>query len=50
MRTAGLDREGNLWISLAVPYTYVYDPVGDKRRVVQFRAAGLLAPASLFFT
>lgn len=50
VRTAALDRDGNLWISLALPYTYVYDPAGDKRRVVQFRAAGLLAPASLFFT
>jgi hypothetical protein len=50
VRTAALDRDGNLWISLALPYTYVYDPAGDKRRVVQFRAAGLLAPTSLFFT
>jgi hypothetical protein len=50
VRTAALDRDGNLWISLALPYTYVYDPAGDKRRVVQFRAAGLLAPSSLFFT
>lgn len=50
VRTAALDPAGNLWISLAVPYTYVYDPAGDKRRVVQFRAAGLLAPSSLFFT
>ena len=50
VRTAALDRDGNLWISLALPYTYVYDPAGDKRRVVEFRAAGLLAPASLFFT
>jgi hypothetical protein len=50
VRTAALDRDGNLWISLALPYTYVYDPAGDKRRVVQFRAAGILAPTSLFFT
>jgi hypothetical protein len=50
VRTAALDRDGNLWISLTVPYTYVYDPDGDKRRVVQFRATGLLSPASLFFT
>ena len=50
VRTAAVDRDGNLWISLAVPFTYVYDSGGDKRRVVQFRAAGVLEPASLFFT
>ena len=32
VRTAGVDREGNLWISLVAPYTYVYDPAGDRRR------------------
>lgn len=50
VRTAAVDRDGNLWIALVVPYTYVYDSSGDKRRVVQFRAASLLTPASLFFT
>jgi hypothetical protein len=50
VRTAAVDRGGNLWIALAVPYTYVYDASGDKRRIVQFHAASLLAPASLFFT
>ena len=50
VRTAALDRAGNLWISLAVPYTYVYDRGGDKRRIVQFRATGILSPSSLFFT
>jgi hypothetical protein len=49
VRTAAVDRAGNLWISLAVPYTYIYDRAGDKRRVVQFRATGILSPASLFF-
>jgi hypothetical protein len=28
---------------------YVYDPDGDKIRVVQFYGAGLLRPTSLFF-
>ena len=50
VRTAGVDRGGQLWISLRPPYTYVYDASGDKRRVVQFRAAGALSPASLSFT
>ena len=38
VRTAAVDRAGNLWVSLAVPYTYVYGPDGDKIRTVQFRA------------
>jgi hypothetical protein len=50
IRTAAVDRGGHLWISLRVPYTYVYDTSGDKRRVVQFRGAGVLAAASLSFT
>jgi hypothetical protein len=49
-RAASVDRDGNLWISLAAPFTYVYDRGGDKRRVVQFRGAGTLAASSLFFT
>jgi hypothetical protein len=50
IRAAAADLEGNLWISLSVPYTYVYDRDGDKRRTVQFRAAGVMAPTSLSFT
>jgi hypothetical protein len=50
LRTAAVDAAGHLWVSLAVPYTYVYDENGDKRRTVQFRAAGLISPTSLFFT
>ena len=50
VRTAAVDPEGNLWISLALPYTYVYDSNGDKQRTVQFRAAGVLAANGLFFT
>jgi hypothetical protein len=49
VRTAAVDRSGNLWISFVVPYTYVYDPDGDKIRTVQFRGAGIIAPNSLFF-
>ena len=50
VRTAGVDRQGNLWISLMVPYTYVYDAAGDKIRTVQFKGADILTPNSLFFT
>lgn len=50
VRAAAVDRAGRLWISLRVPYTYVYDASGDRRRIVQFRAAGLLSPSSLSFT
>jgi hypothetical protein len=49
IRTAAVDRSGNLWISFVVPFTYVYDGDGDKIRTVQFRAAGIVAPNSLFF-
>jgi hypothetical protein len=49
VRAAAVDRGGRLWISFVVPFTYVYDRDGDKARVVQFRAAGIVAPNSLFF-
>jgi hypothetical protein len=50
VRTAAVDPAGNLWVSfVAVPYTYVYDRDGDKIRVVQFRGAGIISPAGLFF-
>jgi hypothetical protein len=50
IRAAAVDPQGQLWISLGVPYTYVYDSDGDKRRIVQFRGAGIISPTSLFFT
>ena len=49
VKTAEADPDGNLWISLTVPYTYVYDEDGEKVRTIQFRAAGVLSPSSLFF-
>jgi len=49
VRTAAVDRAGNLWIAFVVPYTYVYDRDGDKARTVQFRATGIITPNSLFF-
>jgi hypothetical protein len=48
--SAGVDREGRLWIALTSSFTYVYDGSGEKLRTVQFRGAGVLTPNSLFFT
>jgi hypothetical protein len=50
VRAAAADASGRLWVSLNVPYTYVYDTRGDKVRTVQFSAAGTISPTSLFFT
>lgn len=50
VRTAAADPAGNLWVALAVPYTYVYDGDGNKTRVVQLRGAGVISPTSLFFS
>jgi hypothetical protein len=49
VRAAAADAAGNLWISLAVPFTYVYDAAGDKIRTVRFVAAGVVSPTSLSF-
>jgi DNA-binding beta-propeller fold protein YncE len=50
IRTAAVDRSGNLWTAFVVPYAYVYDRDGDKMRTVQFRGAGVIQPNSFFFT
>ena len=50
VRTAAVDPQGQLWVSMIVPYTYVYDTHGDKARTVQFSATGIIGPTSLFFT
>jgi hypothetical protein len=50
VRAAVADANGSLWISLDVPFTYVYDRRGDKQRIVQFRATGVLAPTDISFT
>jgi hypothetical protein len=50
IRAAAADAEGDLWVSLTKPFTYVYDSGGDKRRIVQFRAAGIMSPTRLSFT
>lgn len=49
IRTAAVDTNGNLWVAFVVPFTYVYDGDGDKTRTLQFRAAGIVSPTSLFF-
>lgn len=46
---AAVDPRGQLWISLGVPATYVYDADGNKTRTVQFRGAGVISPKSFFF-
>jgi hypothetical protein len=49
VRTAAVDGAGRLWVTFVVPFTYVYDADGEKVRTVQFRGAGVIAPASLSF-
>jgi hypothetical protein len=50
VKSAAVNANGELWIALTVPYTYVYDPRGDKVRVVQFNATGPFSPTSMSFT
>ena len=50
VRAARVSPSGELWVSLGVPHTYVYSADGDKIRTVQFNAAGIISPTSLFFT
>jgi len=50
VKTAAIDPNGNIWISLSVPFTYVYDRTGEKIRTIQFRGAGIVAPTSFYFT
>ena len=50
IRAAGVSPTGELWVSLGVPYMYVYNSDGDKVRTVQFTGAGLISPTSLFFS
>ena len=49
VRSAAVDATGQLWVSFSVPYTYVYDDDGEKRRTIQLYGAGPLAPSSLSF-
>jgi hypothetical protein len=49
VRTAAADAAGNLWVSLAVPFTYVYDSSGQKRRTLQFVGARPILPIAMNF-
>jgi hypothetical protein len=50
VRAAAADAAGRLWVTFLIPFTYVFDAAGEKIRTVQFRAAGIMSPSSLFFT
>ncbi len=50
VRTAAVDSDGRLWVSLMTPFTYVYDRNGEKVRTVQLDANGSVSPTSVFFT
>jgi hypothetical protein len=50
IRAAAVSPNGELWISLSVPFTYVYNTGGDKIRTLQFTGAGLISPTSLSFS
>ena len=51
VRAAAVDGRGNLWVSFTVtPNVYVYDPSGEKIRVVRLQAAGTILPSGLFFS
>jgi hypothetical protein len=49
VRTAAVDRSGNLWVSFTIPFTYVFSSEGEKIRTVQFQGAGVVAPTSMSF-
>lgn len=49
VRTAAVSPDGELWVSLVTPQTYVYDTAGDKRRAIEFHAAGVTAPSNFYF-
>jgi hypothetical protein len=47
---AAIDADDRVWVSLNVPFTYVYDRSGEKVRTVQFRGTETMTPTSFFFT
>jgi hypothetical protein len=49
IQAAAVDPRGQLWVSLVNSFTYVFGPTGEKLRTVQFDAAGIVSPTSLFF-
>ena len=49
VRTAAVSPDGNVWVSLVTPHTYIYDRDGDKRRTIEFHAAGVMLPSNFHF-
>ena len=49
IRTAVFAPDGQLWVSLVTPFTYVYDAVGNKTRTLQFRGANPIAADHIAF-
>jgi hypothetical protein len=50
IQTAGVDADGRLWVALRTGQVYVYDPSGQKIRVVRLEGVRPLRPSSFFFT
>ena len=50
IRTAAVDPQGQLWVSMIVPYTYVYDPRRQGAHRPNSAPTGVVGPTSLFFT
>ncbi|MDQ3171185.1 MAG: hypothetical protein M3Q55_13695 [Acidobacteriota bacterium] len=50
VQAAAVAPDGSIWIALSLPYVYVFDASGDKRRVVQLQGAGTISPSSLAFS
>lgn len=49
VRTAAVDRQGQLWIALPTSHVYVFDADGEKVRTVRLAGAGALTASSLWF-
>lgn len=49
VRTAEVDRKGQLWVALSTSHVYVFDEDGEKVRVLQLFGAGVVQPSSLWF-
>lgn len=50
VQAAAAAPDGSLWISLSVPYLYVYDASGEKTRVVTLQGTGQISAQSLAFS
>jgi hypothetical protein len=50
VRTAAISPDGDLWVSLSFPFTYVYNAAGEKTRTVQLNGTGAFSPTSMAFS